>query len=85
MCVVLLLHLHLQGGNVLLLDEPTNDLDVETLRALEDAIDAYSGCAVIVSHDRYFLDKVATHTLAFEDDGGVVSRIVMCTRLCLRT
>eukprot|EP00752_Nemacystus_decipiens_P015197 g13532.t1 len=61
-----------QGGNVLLLDEPTNDLDVETLRALEDAIDAYSGCAVIVSHDRYFLDKVATHTLAFEDDGGVV-------------
>eukprot|EP00903_Cladosiphon_okamuranus_P008494 g8161.t1 len=61
-----------QGGNVLLLDEPTNDLDVETLRALEDAIDAYAGCAVIVSHDRYFLDKVATHTLAFEDDGGVV-------------
>ncbi|CBJ27386.1 ABC transporter ATP-binding protein [Ectocarpus siliculosus] len=61
-----------QGGNLLLLDEPTNDLDVDTLRALEDAIDAYPGCAVIVSHDRYFLDKVATHTLAFEDDGGVV-------------
>ncbi|CAB1116217.1 unnamed protein product [Ectocarpus sp. CCAP 1310/34] len=60
------------GGNLLLLDEPTNDLDVDTLRALEDAIDAYPGCAVIVSHDRYFLDKVATHTLAFEDDGGVV-------------
>ncbi|CAM9943111.1 unnamed protein product, partial [Ectocarpus sp. 13 AM-2016] len=58
--------------NLLLLDEPTNDLDVDTLRALEDAIDAYPGCAVIVSHDRYFLDKVATHTLAFEDDGGVV-------------
>lgn len=62
-----------QGGNLLLLDEPTNDLDVDTLRALEDAIEAYPGCAVIVSHDRYFLDKVATHTLAFEDDGGVVS------------
>ncbi|CAM9928695.1 unnamed protein product [Scytosiphon promiscuus] len=61
-----------QGGNLLMLDEPTNDLDVDTLRALEDAIDAYPGCAVIVSHDRYFLDKVATHTLAFEDDGGVV-------------
>lgn len=63
----------LQGGNLLLLDEPTNDLDVDTLRALEEAIDAYPGCAVIVSHDRYFLDRVATHTLAFEDDGGVVS------------
>lgn len=59
-----------------MLDEPTNDLDVDTLRALEDAIDAYPGCAVIVSHDRYFLDKVATHTLAFEDDGGVVSQPV---------
>lgn len=58
---------------MLLLDEPTNDLDVDTLRALEEAIDAYPGCAVIVSHDRYFLDRVATHTLAFEDDGGVVS------------
>lgn len=55
------------------MDEPTNDLDVETLRALEEAIDGYPGCAVIVSHDRYFLDRVATHTLAFEDDGGVVS------------
>ncbi|CAM9699467.1 unnamed protein product [Ascophyllum nodosum] len=61
-----------QGGNLLLLDEPTNDLDVDTLRALEEAIDAFPGCAVIVSHDRYFLDKIATHTLAFEDDGGVV-------------
>lgn len=61
-----------QGGNLLLLDEPTNDLDVDTLRALEEAIDGYPGCAVIVSHDRYFLDRVATHTLAFEDDGGVV-------------
>lgn len=64
-----------QGGNLLLLDEPTNDLDVDTLRALEEAIDDYPGCAVIVSHDRYFLDKVATHTLAFEDDGGVVSML----------
>ncbi len=61
-----------QGGNLLLLDEPTNDLDVDTLRALEDAIDAYAGCAVIISHDRYFLDRVATHILAFEDDGSVV-------------
>lgn len=56
----------------MLLDEPTNDLDVDTLRALEEAIDDFNGCAVIVSHDRYFLDRVATHTLAFEDDGGVV-------------
>lgn len=63
----------MQGGNLLLLDEPTNDLDVDTLRALEEAIDAFNGCAVIVSHDRYFLDRVATHTLAFEDDGAVVS------------
>ncbi|CAM9489792.1 unnamed protein product [Phaeothamnion confervicola] len=61
-----------QGGNVLLLDEPTNDLDVDTLRALEEAIDGFVGCAVVVSHDRYFLDRVATHILAFEDDGGVV-------------
>lgn len=61
-----------QGGNLLLLDEPTNDLDVDTLRALEDAIEAYAGCAVIISHDRYFLDRVATHILAFEDDGNVV-------------
>ncbi|CAM9243708.1 unnamed protein product [Discosporangium mesarthrocarpum] len=61
-----------QGGNLLLLDEPTNDLDVDTLRNLEEAINDYPGCAVIVSHDRYFLDRVATHTLAFEDDGQVV-------------
>jgi energy-dependent translational throttle protein EttA len=56
------------GGNVLLLDEPTNDLDVDTLRALEDALLAFAGCAVVVSHDRWFLDRVATHILAFEGD-----------------
>jgi len=60
------------GGNVLLLDEPTNDLDVETLRALEEALLDFPGCAVIISHDRWFLDRVATHMLAFEDDSRVV-------------
>jgi ABC-type microcin C transport system duplicated ATPase subunit YejF len=55
-----------EQGNLLLLDEPTNDLDVDTLRALEDAILKFAGCAVIISHDRYFLDRVATHILAFE-------------------
>ena len=60
-----------EGGNVLLLDEPTNDLDVNTLRALEDALTSFAGCAVVVSHDRWFLDRVATHTLAFEEDGGL--------------
>ncbi|QFY89398.1 energy-dependent translational throttle protein EttA [Magnetovirga frankeli] len=60
------------GGNLLLLDEPTNDLDVETLRALEEAILAFPGCAVIISHDRWFLDRVATHILAFEGDSEVV-------------
>lgn len=59
------------GGNVLLLDEPTNDLDVETLRALEDAILSFPGCALIISHDRWFLDRVATHILAFEGDSHV--------------
>lgn len=59
------------GGNVLLLDEPTNDLDVETLRALEEAILAFPGCAVVISHDRWFLDRIATHILAFEEDGNV--------------
>ncbi len=59
------------GGNVLLLDEPTNDLDVETLRALEDAIDDFAGCAVIISHDRFFLDRLCTHILAFEGDAHV--------------
>jgi ATP-binding cassette ChvD family protein len=56
------------GGNVLLLDEPTNDLDIETLRALEDALVAFPGCAVVISHDRWFLDRIATHILAFEGD-----------------
>ncbi len=60
-----------RGGNVLLLDEPTNDLDVDTLRALEDALDAYPGCAVVISHDRWFLDRIATHILAFEGDSQV--------------
>ncbi len=62
----------LAGGNVLLLDEPTNDLDVETLRALEEALLDFSGCAMVISHDRWFLDRVATHILAFEDSGEVV-------------
>jgi ATP-binding cassette ChvD family protein len=60
------------GGNVLLLDEPTNDLDVDTLRALEDALVEFAGCAVVISHDRWFLDRIATHMLAFEDEGRVV-------------
>ncbi len=60
-----------QGGNVLLLDEPTNDLDVETLGALEEAIENFAGCAVVISHDRFFLDRLATHILAFEGDSHV--------------
>ena len=60
------------GANLLLLDEPTNDLDVDTLRALEDALLEFAGCAVVISHDRWFLDRVATHMLAFEDEGRVV-------------
>jgi energy-dependent translational throttle protein EttA len=60
------------GGNVLLLDEPTNDLDIETLRALEEALVAFPGCAVVISHDRWFLDRIATHILAFESDSQVV-------------
>ena len=60
-----------EGGNVLLLDEPTNDLDVETLRALEDALEDFAGCAVIISHDRFFLDRLCTHILAFEGDAHV--------------
>jgi len=59
------------GGNVLLLDEPTNDLDVETLRALEEALESFAGCAVVISHDRFFLDRLATHILAFEGDSHV--------------
>jgi energy-dependent translational throttle protein EttA len=61
-----------EGANLLLLDEPTNDLDVNTMRALEEALEAFAGCAVIISHDRWFLDRVATHILAFEGDSRVV-------------
>ena len=60
-----------RGGNLLLLDEPTNDLDVDTLRALEEALLSFGGCAVVISHDRWFLDRVATHVLAFEGDSQV--------------
>jgi ATP-binding cassette ChvD family protein len=60
-----------RGGNVLLLDEPTNDLDVDTLRSLEDALESFAGCAVVISHDRWFLDRIATHVLAFEGDSQV--------------
>ena len=61
-----------EGANVILLDEPTNDLDVNTLRGLEEALEEYAGCAIVVSHDRWFLDRIATHILAFEDDGQTV-------------
>ena len=61
-----------EGANVLLLDEPTNDLDINTLRALEDALESFAGCAVVISHDRWFLDRIATHILAFEGDSKVV-------------
>jgi ATPase subunit of ABC transporter with duplicated ATPase domains len=60
-----------EGANVLLLDEPTNDLDVNTLRALEEALENFAGCAVVISHDRWFLDRIATHMLAFEGDSKV--------------
>ena len=60
-----------KGGNLLLLDEPTNDLDVDTLRVLEEALGEFAGCALVVSHDRWFLDRIATHILAFEGDGKV--------------
>ncbi len=61
-----------EGANVLLLDEPTNDLDVNTLRALEEALENFAGCAVVISHDRWFLDRIATHILAFEGDSKVI-------------
>jgi ATPase subunit of ABC transporter with duplicated ATPase domains len=61
-----------QGANVILLDEPTNDLDVNTMRALEEALENFAGCAVIISHDRWFLDRIATHILAFEGDSRAV-------------
>jgi sulfate-transporting ATPase len=60
------------GANVLLLDEPSNDLDVETLRALEDALLEFAGCVLVISHDRWFLDRIASHMLAFEGDSQVV-------------
>ncbi len=60
-----------EEGNVLLLDEPTNDIDVNTLRALEEGLDDFAGCAVVVSHDRWFLDRICTHILSFEGDGNV--------------
>ena len=63
---------HMTGGNVLLLDEPSNDLDVETLRALEDALLEFAGSVLVISHDRWFLDRIATHILAFEGDSRVV-------------
>lgn len=69
-----------EGHNVLLLDEPTNDLDVETLRSLEEAIHGFAGSVLIVSHDRWFLDRVCSHTIAFEDrgdDGGGESKVVV--------
>ncbi|MEQ1788260.1 MAG: energy-dependent translational throttle protein EttA [Acidimicrobiales bacterium] len=68
---VLLAKMLKEGSNVLLLDEPTNDLDVDTLRSLEDALEAFAGCAVVISHDRWFLDRIATHILAFEGDSEV--------------
>jgi ATPase subunit of ABC transporter with duplicated ATPase domains len=61
-----------EGANLLLLDEPTNDLDVNTMRALEEALENFAGCAVVISHDRWFLDRIATHMLAFEDESQVV-------------
>ena len=60
------------GGNVLLLDEPTNDIDVNTLRALEEAIENFAGCVLVISHDRWFIDRLATHILSFEGDSKVV-------------
>ncbi|HEY0607751.1 MAG TPA: ATP-binding cassette domain-containing protein, partial [Herpetosiphonaceae bacterium] len=68
---VLLAKMLKEGGNVLLLDEPTNDLDVNTLRALEEALEQFAGSALVVSHDRWFLDRIATHILAFEGDSQV--------------
>jgi energy-dependent translational throttle protein EttA len=61
-----------EGANVLLLDEPTNDLDVNTMRALEEGLENFAGCAVVISHDRWFLDRIATHILAFEGESKVV-------------
>jgi ATPase subunit of ABC transporter with duplicated ATPase domains len=61
-----------EGGNVILLDEPTNDIDVNTLRSLEEAIENFAGCVLVISHDRWFIDRLATHILAYEDEGEVI-------------
>ena len=61
-----------EGGNVILLDEPTNDIDVNTLRALEEGIENFAGCVLLISHDRWFIDRLATHILSYEDDGEVI-------------
>ena len=61
-----------EGGNVMLLDEPTNDIDVNTLRALEEALENFAGCVLLISHDRWFIDRLATHILSYEDEGEVV-------------
>jgi ATPase subunit of ABC transporter with duplicated ATPase domains len=61
-----------EGGNVLLLDEPTNDIDINTLRALEDAIDNFAGCVIVISHDRWFIDRLATHILSYEDEAEII-------------
>ena len=61
-----------EGGNVILLDEPTNDIDVNTLRALEEGLENFAGCVLVISHDRWFIDRLATHILSYEDDGQVV-------------
>ena len=61
-----------EGGNVLLLDEPTNDIDINTLRALEDALESFAGCVLVISHDRWFIDRLATHILSYEDEAEVI-------------
>ena len=66
-----------QGGNLILLDEPTNDLDVETLGSLENALEQFPGCAVVISHDRWFLDRVVTHILAWEGNGREPGELVL--------
>ena len=73
------------GANVLLLDEPTNDLDVNTMRALEEALENFAGCAVVISHDRWFLDRIATHILAFEGDSATSSILTATTASTKKT
>jgi energy-dependent translational throttle protein EttA len=73
------------GANVILLDEPTNDLDVNTMRALEEALENFAGCAVVISHDRWFLDRIATHILAFEGDSATLSTSTEITANTRRT